>query len=1188
MRLKRLEIYGFKSFADRTVIEFGEGITGVVGPNGSGKSNISDAVRWVLGEQSAKSLRGGRMEDVIFNGTQRRKRLGYCEVSLVIDNEDHELQTDYSEVMITRRTYRSGEGEYYLNKTACRLKDLLDLFRDTGIGKDGYSIVGQGRIDEILSQKSDDRRGVFEEATGITKYRSRKEESEKRLSNMRENLVRIDDILGELSSQLEPLEKASQLARRYLSLRDELRILECTVFVTRSDRDGLRISELRTLIEELQAQIAKQEAEAAAFSAEREDINQSLAELEAALNQAHSALLELTRESEARAGSLKVSRTQLANLESDAVKTREAIEEGKAEHSRIQLELTDYGVKKATQSRIIASLEEERQMASGKADAMLADLSATEEELEARQEAYVNAINRLGDVRSSEARLETMRSQLEAQQKDAEQKKERLTLDAEGLLEQIQDTKAEEMRLTDEETDQKSALLSIEETVRQTSQEIDHLYHTLDDLTGEQKGIESRLHILREMARDYAGYQHAVKAILQHTRSDRRVHGTVASLIRVPKELEKAIESALGNALQNVVTQDEYTARDLIDYLRKNNQGRATFFPLSTIQGRGLRADERRFLSMPGCLGVASEQISFDECYRGIVENLLGRTVLATNLDAGIAIMRQARQGFRLVTLDGDVMNPGGAMTGGSANSRMTSLLSRDREIEEHQAAASTVAHKIEATRLAIQQKKQDKSQANAQIDGLRSHLQRTQVDLSVVQERLDALNRRNAELQTEQDHLSTLTEQIAQNRTAIERQLQSAHSTQEGEEKSHEEMQRLTQALGDAVIEKRRILESQRDAVHQMELSLSQHRKDAETLELQEQRLLRDALHLGSELTHLEEYAQKLVLDHQRLTERIALEVTEQAQAQDRLAEAASELEAQEKRRTSQTHKIQSLTEHIDAIRTSISDAADRVHKSEILLNRLQGELDQITQRVWEEYELTYAGAKAYLKEDYLPSRDDARIGSIRAQMRGMGPINLSATEEYQSCKQRFDDLTAQRDDLLGAQEDLMGIIASLHREMETRFLQGFTQLQEYLSEAFTKLFGGGKAELRLTDEKDVLGSGIEIVAQPPGKKLQLLSLLSGGERALTAIAILFAMLRLKPTPFCFLDEIEAALDDGNIATFASYLQDFSKDTQFVIVTHRKGTMAFCDGLYGVSMEEQGVSKMLSVELKDLEDEIA
>ena len=1183
MRLKRLEIYGFKSFADRTVVVFDEGITGIVGPNGSGKSNLSDAVRWVLGEQSAKALRGGKMEDVIFNGTQKRKRLGYCEVSLVFDNEDHALAVDYTEVMITRRVYRSGEGEYYINKSACRLKDIVELFRDTGVGREGYSIIGQGRIDEILSQKSEDRRGVFEEAAGIVKYRTRKEESEKRLSNMRENLSRVEDIIAELESQLEPLEKASETARRYLNLRDELRVLECSAFVLRSDRAKERIAEAEQLLTGMKEVIANEEKRADELSIQREKANESAQKHENEVTAAHDAVLELTRETEAREGELGVLRAEINRMEKDVLTLSQEEDVKRARSAALDEEIAKNERDALANRTQIIDLTRQLSQKEEALQAAQEEARQAEEKLEAHKSAIIDAMNRLSDVRTSEARLSTMRRELERRGEEADAQREELAQTASRMDEQLEQAADELEQAKRGETEKTEIEQKIEQEAQETAQKIAVVQKALGDANGQKQAASSRLRVLREMERDYAGYQQAVKQVLLHARGNAGVRGVVASLMRVPKQLERAVEAVLGGALQNVVTTDEYIARDMIAYLRQNKLGRATFLPMTTISGRTLNAQERQVLTMPGCVGVASELIEFDEQYRGIVENLLGRTVVAENLDAGIEIMRRGRHAFRLVTLEGDVMHSGGSMTGGSSASRMTSLLSREREIKEHEKLLveleekiADYARRIERGEAVRQEIKQRRAQAFEDI-------RQAQIDVSIAQERVRTLTVQREEHRAQQDRCDLLQKQIAQNLEQIDSQLAGARDTQAGEQKTNEEMNKQTAALSDALYEKREALDALREETQNLRVTLAACERDANALNQDGARMRREQSAVGVQIGEAHENREALTLRHQQSTQQLARDTAQQQACAARLEAAQQDLAAKQNTRNEGQEQIRQLTQEIDNLRETLAMDMDKCHKAELVLGRTQSELEQMQQRIWDDYELTYAGAKEYLTEPFDMAGSDKRSADIRKEIRTMGPVNVTAVEDYRACRERYDDLASQRDDLVKAQDDLLGIIDSLQKQMEKQFLENFHLLQQYLSETFVKLFGGGKAELRLMDEKDVLGCGIEIVAQPPGKKLQMLSLLSGGERALTAIAILFAMLRLKPTPFCFLDEIEAALDDGNISTFADYLRDFSKDTQFVVVTHRKGTMERCDGLYGVAMEEKGVSKMLSVELKDV-----
>ena len=1186
MRLKRLEIYGFKSFADRTVVVFDQGITGIVGPNGSGKSNLSDAVRWVLGEQSAKALRGGKMEDVIFNGTQKRKRLGYCEVSLVFDNEDHALPVDFAEVMITRRVYRSGEGEYYINKAACRLRDIIELFRDTGVGKEGYSIIGQGRIGEILSQKSEDRRGIFEEAAGIVKYRTRKEESEKRLTNMRDNLSRVEDIIAELESQLEPLAKASETARHYLALRDELRVLECSSFVLRSDRAKERIADAETMLTGLREAIEQEEKRAGELTAARDAANETSQALEEQVSAAHESVLELTREKEAREGELAMLRAEIARMEKDVLNLSQEEDVRRARSEALEGEIRQNEADTLSTRTQITELQRELHAKEAALEAAQEAAREAEETLEAHKSAIIDAMNRLSDVRTSEARLATMRKELERRGEEARAQREELEIIAGRLDEQLEEAKQELEAFRQAEGELQEAGRKIEQESQEAAQKIARIQQAVSDANGQKQAAASRLRVLREMERDYAGYQQAVKQVLLHARGNQGVRGVVASLMQVPKELERAVEAVLGGALQNVVTSDEYVARDMIAYLRSNKLGRATFLPMTTITGRTLSSQERQLLSMPGCVGVASELVGFAPEYRGIVENLLGRTVVAENLDAGIEIMRRGKHAFRLVTLEGDVMHSGGSMTGGSSASRMTSLLSREREIKEHEELLEKIEQQIKDYELRLEKGeafRQGVKQRRAQAF---EDLHQAQIDVSIASERVRTLSAQRESHAQQEQRCDLLCAQIAENLSQIDSQLAGARSTQAGEERTSDEMNRRTGELSDILYEKREALDALREEAQHVRVTLAAKERDLTALTADGARMHREQEEIAAQLYQAHERRETLIVEHQNATQQMAADTQLAVACGEKLKDAQQTLSERQAQRGESQERVRALTQEIDALHEQLAQDQDKGHKAEMILSRTQAELTQMQQRIWDEYELTYAGAKEYLTEPFDLAASDRRTGDIRREIRAMGPVNVTAVEDYRACRERYEELAGQRDDLLKAEDDLKGIIETLQRQMERQFMENFRLMQQYFAETFAKLFGGGHAELRLLDENDVLGCGIEIVAQPPGKKLQLLSLLSGGERALTAIAILFAMLRLKPTPFCFLDEIEAALDDGNISTFADYLREFSTDTQFVVVTHRKGTMERCDSLYGVAMEEKGVSTMLSVELKDVAED--
>ncbi len=1185
MRLKRLEIYGFKSFADRTVVEFDQGITGIVGPNGSGKSNLSDAVRWVLGEQSAKSLRGGKMEDIIFGGTEHRRRMGLCEVSLVFDNEDHQLPLDFSEVMITRRAYRAGEGEYLINRTPCRLKDIIDLFRDTGVGKEGYSIIGQGRIDEILSQKSEDRRAIFEEAAGIVKYRARKEESEKRLQNMRENLVRVADVIAELEKQVEPLRQASENARRYLSLRDQMRSLECTVYVVRADayearsrKDGEALSDMMHQAEQMEASIAQ-------LALSRDQMADRVGDLDLKVNEAHGRVLSLTREREAMQGSMKVLSLEIAQLERDVLSLTQEVDVRTLQMKQLQEQLQDNksGMTQETAQHacLCAQLEEAQAKLHTESDALL----AAERMLDAHKEALIEAMNRRSNDMTAEARLSTLRQELDRRRQEADEELSRRDEELSALEESLNSAKAELSAISEEVGHRETAIHESQERQQELSLLQQKLREQGDSLNVECSALRSRLHVLQEMERDYSGYAQSVKRVLQQFSRRPGVHGVVASLISVPETLEKAVESVLGGALQHIVTEDEYVARDMIEWLRKEKAGRATFLPVSTIRGRTLTPQEREVLSMPGCIGLASELVSFDPRFRGIIENLLGRTVVAENLDAGIAIMRRGRQAFRLVTLEGDVMHSGGSMTGGSVQSRMTSLLSREREIKEHIERIAMTEGQLSDLSSRAQQLASQMQDLRKEREGQFALLNQVRIDASIVEERIRQLEQHGKELSQARENTLELLRQIEANAREVSSQLNHVTVSREDEEHSQEEMNARTEVLQGQVQHLRLSVEQLRSGAEALRLEVSGCAHRIESLRREAERLEGEHRKCAIDIGDAQEKIGSKTLEHQNRLQELAGTRELFDRRESELEEENSRLATLQGEREDAQRQVIRLGNDMDTQRRSQQDLQDRIHRLSSQLEKMKSEVDALSSRIWDEYELTYALARAHLDESIDVKDAEKQVARLRSEIRSLGPVNVAAIEEYRTCQERYDTLTSQRDDLLKAERDLLGIIDSLKRQMETQFLQSFTLLQQYLSETFQRLFGGGTAKLQLQDEKEALTCGIDIVAQPPGKKLQMLSLLSGGERALTAIAILFAMLRLKPTPFCFLDEIEAALDDGNISTFAEYLKNFSKNTQFVIVTHRKGTMERCDCLYGVAMEEKGVTRILSVQLKDVDE---
>ena len=1184
MRLKKLYIHGFKSFADRVEMTFEHGVTGVVGPNGCGKSNISDAVRWVLGEQSARQLRGSRMEDVIFNGTEKRRRMAYCEVTLTFDNEDRSLPSDYTEVAVTRRVFRTGESEYLLNGAACRLKDVVDLFRDTGIGRDGYSIVGQGRVGEILSQKSEDRRQVFEEAAGIVKYKARKSEAEKRLDNTEQNLSRIADIISELESRLEPLRLQSEDARKYLAMREEQKGLDLNVFLIRSERYQEKIAELRLTAENMRETLAQNEREQQALNERRESVQNQLSEREERAAELRESLQALIQEVEAQEGQANVLRERLAASRREQARVEDekrAAEEGETGMRR-RIETLEGEI--AREGEGVAA-REERQAALDRALEEAETAAARlETEAEDAKERVIRFMNDMGDVKSEQARLTALGEAIDRQLTSLSAGAEEDSRVAADLTRAVEDAEG----VWDEENDRLKALneaaREISERTRRAGEEYERLTAESQKLLSIKQELGSRLKLLTEMQRDYEGYNLSVKQVLMEAerRGGAGVHGVVASILHAPQRLERALDMVLGGTLQNVVVDRDEDAKAMIEYLKRNRYGRATFLPISSIRGRTLDMGERRVLSMPGCVGLASEMVTYDPIYRGIVENLLGRTVIAEDLNSGIAIQRAGRYQFRLVTLDGDVMHSGGSMTGGSVQSRMTSLLSREREITESTENMKKLTEKLAQAQNQLKKGEEERAALKKERAQLFDDVHQQEIAVTRAE---DHLARAREELNGHTGRAARVNEaraQLAEQKAEILSQLDALGQRRETTEDEGEALRKKAQALQTSLSEKRVALNAQRQEAGDARVALATAKRGFEALKQDLSRLNAQkgdaARALAEAAESLRALACRLKADEEALTtEEGRLELARRG-----LNGAREDFQRADESRLKAQTELKEISESSERLRVATEEFTDRSHRAEMALSRAENDLEQMTARIWEDYQLTYEGAEPFRDPDFKLAESEKRLNTLRAAIRAMGPVNVSAMDEYRETSERYRELSAQRDDLERAKNDLMGIISELTGKMETQFRAQFEQLDVYFRQTFTELFGGGRAELRLEDPKDALNTGIEIVAQPPGKKLQMLSLLSGGERALTAIAILFAMLKLKPTPFCILDEIEAALDDANIDNFAEYLQTYSNKTQFVVVTHRKGTMSRCDALYGVAMEEKGVSKLMSVKLAD------
>ncbi len=1185
MRLTKLELNGFKSFARKTELRFEEGITAVIGPNGSGKSNIADAVRWVLGEQSAKALRGMRMEDVIFNGTQERKPQAYCEVTLTFDNSDHSLPTEYAEVAITRRVYRSGESEYSINRNNCRLRDIQELFRDTGIGKEGYSIIGQGKVDEIISNKSNDRRATLEEAAGVMRYRTRKEEAERKLENTQKNLVRIHDILSELELQLEPLEKQSEDAKRFLLLRDELKELDVNVFLHQWDRYHERERNLTDAIEQLTREIDEKATDEARLQEECAQIETRLAALDQTISQSQNDLLASMSDAQAQIGELKVLEERMENQMQEHARVLREQEENR-QRALILADTAGNQQDRQTEYRdVLEEINARVAQIQKEADDCGAQIARTEALLETQKNSLMESLNRIADAKSALSRYEAMRTSFKQRLESIAQEETALSKAHMDLQEEYRQAQAQ---LTEASAVHDAAMSAYndaltEQKEQQTAQE--KLSEQIRICENEIHALQSRHKVLLEMAQAHEGYYASVRNVLRDSRHEPALKacilGTVAEIMRVPKEYETALESALGTSLQNIVTPTPEDAKYIIEYLRKKQYGRATLLPVSSMRPRALTSAERAFLQLPGCIGVASELVEFAPQYRNTIENLLGRTVLVEDLEAAIAVNKKARSAFRIATLQGDIINPGGSMTGGSLQKKEFSLIGREREIGE-------LLQKIEARKQERSDRQQECAQAKERADAYQEQLasldakrHEQEITIATLKEKADIIARETEQNVEAMERFMRERAQIDDSMAQMEENRAQAEGVQsdleEGNAATREDVLHTQAELNKLRAQAEKIgamLTEQK--VQQMAAQKEQAAAAAERGRLQTeiQKLETAVIQADETINTIEQQIENLRKEKEHAEAALA----GKRKLADEQRETQSALE-DERMRT--MVGLNEKRDRKDAFAADVREMTERRYKQELNLTKNQMELDTLKQRIWDEYELTY--------EDVLPMRKTlsmasahVRMDEIRESIRALGDVNVNAIRDFQILKERRDMLNAQYADLEQARGDLETLIFELTASIKREFLDKFQTIQTNFSKIFSQLFGGGHAELRLADKEDVLNCEIEIIAQPPGKKLQLLSLLSGGERALTAIALLFAMLSLKPTAFCILDEIESSLDEVNVTRFAEYLKDYSADTQFIIITHRKGSMEVSNCLYGIAMEEQGVSKIVSAKFAD------
>ena len=1181
MYLKRLELQGFKSFADKTVLEFKPGITSVIGPNGSGKSNISDSIRWVLGEQSMKSLRGSNSSDIIFAGTQSRKSLGFAEASIVIDNADGKLPIEYNEVTVTRKIYRTGETGYFINKTPCRLKDIVELFMDTGIGKDGYSIIGQGKIDEILSNKSEDRRRIFEEAAGIVKYRTRKQESEKKLEQTKLNLLRINDILAEIEGSLEPLKVQSEKAKKFLDLREELKNIEVGLFLYNIETYKKKLEEIVEDQEIINSQYEEEDKKQEEARRLKEELKQEVDNITAQIEEMQNLGFESTNKIEKINSDINVSKERIENNKQNKERFANEIEEVKNRIEELKEEKEQKQEKKINLNNNRERFEKELQEKENALQELMKKLSTKELEMEEKKQKVEKNIDLKYEVASE---INTQDVNYENLEKRAKTVKQEIS----STISELDEARMQKQDLSkgfyDIEAKRNEAVKQIEEANSKKEQGVNTLKeydNKINNLNYDLRMKDSRLKFLIETEKEKEGYIKSVKSLLLECEKNgslnKGVNGVLANLISAPEEYETAIEMCLGASLQNVVTETEDDAKKLIEFLRVGNLGRASFLPITAVKGKKLEKIDDKGIS--GIVGIASDLVKYSKKYEQIVLNLLGRTVIVEDMTSAISLAKKNNYSFRIVTLKGDLINPSGAMTGGSVAQKTVNILGRGREIESLEKQLKKIEKQIEEQ--TIEKEKYEKSIESIlkNAEELEKNLQEIDIIYATEKQKMVSIEENIEKIEVRLEKLKAETVQIEEQKkenrkVKVEKEEEIANLTKE-----IEELNAVIEEFARDNKDSQSYIDDLNFDITNLKISVSSFDESKISLDEMIERIDLDIENNNASIKNKEEQIRNISTENTSLEENIENLKNQIEQIKLEVENGTSKVEELKASRLQKNEKLSQLENEIAEKFKIIEDLKEQIVKIDVKKTKLEQDIEQIVNQLWEEYEITPNNAADYNRPTNIAAATK-QVHSLRNKIKELGSINIDSIEEYKKTKERYDFMCDQRLDLDNTAGKLRKIIAEMTETMKTQFAEKFAVINKNFNEVFVELFGGGKAELILEDESNILECGIDIKVQPTGKKLQNMMLLSGGERAFTAIALLFAILRINPAPFCILDEIEAALDDVNVYRFADYLKKFSKGTQFLVITHRKGTMEAADTVYGVTMEENGISKLLSMKL--------
>lgn len=1152
MYLKRIEMQGFKSFADKTVLEFKPGITTVIGPNGSGKSNISDAIRWVLGEQSMKSLRGAKSEDIIFAGTQARKSLGFAEVSIVIDNNDNKLPIEYSEVTVTRKIYRSGETGYFINKVPCRLKDILELFMDTGIGKDGYSIIGQGKIDEILSNKSEDRRHIFEEAAGIVKYRTRKQESEKKLEQTKLNLLRINDILAEIEANIEPLKLQSDKAKQFLDLREELKSIEVGLFIYNINTYKEKLEQLVKDEDIITSQKEAEDGKMEALQASKEELRQVVDDITAQIENMQNIGFESSNKIEKINSEIGISNERIQNntankqrLEAEILEVKSRIEELKEEQRQKLEKKTNLTSNKEKFEKELAEKEAELAELSKK-------LSAKELEIEGKKQIVQDNIDKKYELA---AEINTQ----DVNYENLEKRKKQLKNEIDSVISELDSTRYGKNEISkgfyDIESKRNIAVEKLEKSVQAKEQNMQKLKQYEDEiskLTYTQRMKQARHQFLIETEKEKEGYNKTVKSLLVACDKDsslnKGIHGVLANLISVEKEYETAIEMCLGQSLQNVVTSTEQDAKKMIEYLRSNSLGRASFLPIASVQGKKLD----KLTKMDGVIGIASDLVKCKKEYEQIILSLLGRTVVVEDMDTAIALAKKDKYSFRIVTLKGDIISSSGSISGGSVQTKTVNILGRSREIEDLEKELKKLEKQIADKTAEKEEYASSIGDSIEETAKLEKELQEIEIVYATEKQKMVAVEENITRLE---NRLAKLKEELTQ----TEKQKEENRLLKEQKEA---EIQALTQQIEELnkVIEEfalnnkdnQKYIDDLNFDITNLKISVTSFDESESSIEEMVERISQDIKNNEQSIENKNQNILAINEENTKLEQTITEYNAQIEQIKQEVTNSGTKVEELKQERIAKNEKLVNTENEIQSQFSTLESLKEQIIKLDVKKTKLEQDLQQVVESLWNEYELTPNSTEEYQKPNNV-STAQKQVNSLRNKIKDLGSINIDSIEEYKKTKERYDFMSEQRLDLENTASKLRKIIGDMTTTMQNQFKEKFELINKNFNEVFTELFNGGKAELILENEENILECGIDIRVQPPGKKLQNMMLLSGGEKAFTAIALLFAILKINPAPFCILDEIEAALDDVNVYRFAEYLKKFCKQTQFLVITHRK-----------------------------------